>query len=144
MKFELRQLVKDFVNPDFDSRTRYGDRSVASLKAGEKIIVRREETDVGGVKLELVSFRLLRNGARFERRELVKNVLADSVPVEATTVREYLLLHDEGAYTLNRIMDRLFQNPDVRPLIEAALTTELEAQRSEDYQWVDDAPWNAS
>ena len=128
MTLEIRQLVKDVAYPYYDKRVRHGDRAMRCLPLGTRIVVRRQDEQVGDATVEIVTFRLVNQYLYFTPRKFVLDVLAASVPVEAETVKEYLLLRGGSQYTANQILARLFQNPAARPLIEAALQAELETE----------------
>jgi hypothetical protein len=129
MNLEIRRLIRDIDNPDYDRRAPCRARSVRVLLTDTKIILRREQENAGDVAFEMVSFRTVPGVAGqtevyFSRRDFVRQVVAASSLEEPTSFKEFMMVNDEEDFTANRIMERLFQHPQGRLLIEAALKAE--------------------
>lgn len=141
MALEIRELVRVVANPDYDKRARHGGSAIASFPIGTRIVVRRNKEQIGDMQIEAVTFRLVHNQfAHFTPPKLVQQVMDNSVPVNAATVKEYLLLHDEGQYTANEMLEWLYQNPATRPFVEEALQVQFDLQRDDEdidrqHQW---------
>lgn len=121
----INVMTADLINPDFDGRVHYGAGSVKELKVGDRVavIIFGEDGEPPESRVSLIG----RNNATFTRQAFCREVMANSRIDVPRTWDEFLMVNDQmGNTTVNaRILDRLFQSPDTRAIIEKALRDQL-------------------
>lgn len=115
---ELRKLAADWTNPHFDGRKRHGTEAHRKFAAGTKIVVRTHDDPMEGATVRVVGVQYFTVS-----HKTAQEMIALSEPVEITTWDEFRLVNDDsvdGQYTNSKVLELLWQQPEMRPALQAA------------------------
>jgi hypothetical protein len=129
---ELRVLTNDVNNPHYDRRRVRGDDSIPKIRAGARIVVVRwQEQNRQGDEFPMTNIEIVGRSTVFDRRAMVEALIAASEPASIESWEEHAMLQGLHGHGMNRrVLEHLYQDPALRPKLEAALKAvdeELEA-----------------